>query len=92
MEPGALTSGTASSATSTCGLVAQDVVVREMSVAAVVVDFAAGLPTVAFTGGSITGSGDGIVVGNGRLVLDATHVTSNSGMGVRGNASAGRPG
>ncbi len=80
-------------ATSTCGLVAQDVVVREMSVAAVVVDFAAGLPTVAFTGGSITGSGDGIVVGNGRLVLDATHVTSNSGMGVRGNAiRRGAPG
>ena len=67
----------------TCGIVAQDVTVRDMSVAALVIDSAAGLPSVAFTGGSITGCGDGIVVTNGRLLLDGARIAGNAGMGVR---------
>jgi hypothetical protein len=76
---------------STCGIVAQDVTVRDMSVAALVIDSAAGLPSVAFTGGSITGCGDGIVVTNGRLLLDGARVAGNAGMGVRADAFGGSP-
>ena len=76
---------------STCGIVAQDVTVRDMSVAALVIDSAAGLPSVAFTGGSITGCGDGIVVTNGRLLLDGARVAGNAGMGVRADSFGGIP-
>jgi hypothetical protein len=76
---------------STCGIVAQDVTVRDMSVAALVIDSAAGLPSVAFTSGSITGCGDGIVVTNGRLLLDGARISGNAGMGVRADAFGGSP-
>jgi hypothetical protein len=70
---------------SRCGLVAQDVTVKDMAGAALVIDSVAWLPSVAFTGGSITGCGTGIEVTNGRLLLDGARIAGNAGMGVRGD-------
>jgi len=67
----------------TCGVVAEDVHVRDMAVAAVAIDSSAA--EVAFTGGSITSSGDGVLLGDGRLLLDGVRVASNAGMGIRAN-------
>ncbi len=67
----------------TCGVVAEDVHVRDMSVAAVAIDSPAA--EVALTGGSIASSGDGVLLGDGRLLLDGVRVASNAGMGIRAN-------
>ncbi len=74
---------------STCGVVASDLDIKEMSVAALTL----GSPgiEVALTRGSMTNSGEGIFLNKGRLFLDGVRIAGNEKMGIRADDFSGSP-